>query len=83
MVDALFGAGLKRALDKKSIDIIDRLNRLDGYKIACDIPTGVDEVGRVKSTAFIADTTITMGALKESLYSDMAKIMLERLELQT
>ena len=73
IVDALFGAGLNRELNSKSIEIIERLNSLDGYKLACDIPSGIDINGNPLPIAFIANTTITMGALKESLFSDVAK----------
>ena len=72
-VDALFGSGLSKPLDVKAIEIIETLNDYDGYKIACDIPTGIDMEGKIKEVAFIADVTITMGALKEALYSDYAK----------
>jgi len=73
IVDAIFGAGLSRELDEKSRELIVKLETLDGFKIACDIPTGIDVDGNPLPIAFIADVTITMGALKEALYSDMAK----------
>ncbi len=73
IVDCVFGSGLSRVLDNLSIDIIDKLNNINAYKIACDIPTGIDIDGKIKETAFIADITITMGAHKEALYSDYAK----------
>jgi len=73
IVDSLFGAGLNRALGEKNQDIVDAMNDLNGYKIACDIPTGIDENGKAFSSVFDADTTITMGARKESLYTDEFK----------
>ena len=73
IVDALFGAGLNRELNKASINIIESLNALNGYKIACDIPSGLDINGTPLPIAFFAETTITMGALKEALYADYAK----------
>jgi len=73
VIDALFGSGLTRALDEKALSVIDRLNNINAYKIACDIPTGIDINGHILQNAFIADITITMGALKSSLYSDTAK----------
>ena len=80
VIDALFGAGLSRSLDHESIDIVERLNRLNGYKIACDIPTGIDTKGRLSPIAFRADATITMGALKEALFSDEAKEVVGEIE---
>jgi hydroxyethylthiazole kinase-like uncharacterized protein yjeF len=73
VVDCLFGSGLNRDLDENSSNIIKKINELDAYKLACDIPSGINNKGQIIKNAFIADTTITMGALKKSLYSDMAK----------
>ena len=73
IVDAIFGAGLSRELDEKTRKLIVKLERLNGFKIACDVPTGIDVDGNPLPMALFCDVTITMGALKESLYSDMAK----------
>ncbi len=73
VVDCLFGSGLDRDLNEESIEIINKLNKLSGYKIACDIPSGINKLGQISPISFEADTTITMGALKKSLYSDFAK----------
>ncbi len=73
VVDCLFGSGLDRDLDEESIKIVNKLNKLSGYKIACDIPSGINKLGQISPISFEADTTITMGALKKSLYSDFAK----------
>jgi hydroxyethylthiazole kinase-like uncharacterized protein yjeF len=73
VVDALFGAGLNRELNSDASKIINRLNSMQAFKIACDIPSGISEKGVPLPIAFRADVTITMGALKEALYSDLAK----------
>jgi len=73
IVDALFGAGLNRHLDEATQQLLCRLNALNGFKLACDVPTGVGSNGRLMPFAFDADVTITMGALKESLYLDEGK----------
>ncbi len=73
IVDAIFGAGLNREIDKETQYILHQLNVMKGHKIACDIPTGVGEHGNLMPMAFQADTTITMGAYKEALYLDEAK----------
>lgn len=73
IVDCLFGSGLNKPLDDKSKDIISKINSFNSIKIACDIPSGINNLGQVESLAFEADVTITMGALKTSLYSDIAK----------
>ena len=72
IVDALFGAGLNKALNEEVIHIVHQLNALKGYKIACDVPTGVSAQG-LMPIAFIADVTITMGARTEALYLDENK----------
>lgn len=73
VVDALFGTGLNKPLLQSAVEVIEEINALSGYKVACDISSGIDSEGDIKDVAFIAHTTITMGALKKSLYSDKAK----------
>jgi ADP-dependent NAD(P)H-hydrate dehydratase / NAD(P)H-hydrate epimerase len=73
IVDCLFGTGLNKPLNEDSINIINTLNSYDAIKIACDIPSGINNIGQVETIAFEADTTITMGALKTSLFTDSAK----------
>jgi len=72
-VDALFGSGLVRDLNENVALIVEQINSKKAKKIACDIPTGIDSAGQVKSVCFKANVTVTMGALKESLFSDVAK----------
>ena len=73
VVDCLFGSGLTRELDDSSVELIDKLNSIDAKKIACDIPSGINNIGQINKTAFISDITITMGALKKSLFTDEVK----------
>ena len=73
IVDCIFGSGLNKSLDKEAISLIEKLNSFEAIKIACDIPSGIFNNGQLDSVAFNADTTITMGALKTSLFSDTAK----------
>jgi len=75
VVDAIFGAGLDRPIDSATEEIIEQMNDLNGFKLACDIPTGITEDGQITTVAFCADATITMGARKESLYADGVKDM--------
>lgn len=72
-VDALFGSGLSRPLSLEARTLIRKLNKKEGIKIAIDVPSGIDQNGNIDSLAFRADTTVTMGARKLSLYSDHAK----------
>lgn len=73
IVDALFGSGLNRALGPTAIEALAAMNELNGYKIACDVPSGLYPSGTFDQHVFKADTTITMGSLKQSLFSDAAK----------
>jgi hydroxyethylthiazole kinase-like uncharacterized protein yjeF len=73
VVDALFGSGLSREIDEETQALIKRLNNIDAYKLSCDIPSGINLDGRLLGEAFIAHKTVTMGALKEGLFSDEAK----------
>ena len=73
IVDALFGSGLNRELDQESSTLLEQLNLFNGYKIACDMPSGLNKEGHLYKHALIADTTLSMGALKRGLFSDKAK----------
>jgi hydroxyethylthiazole kinase-like uncharacterized protein yjeF len=73
ILDALFGSGLKTPITDKFSSIINDINSFKGFKIACDIPSGVDSFGNVDKVAVKSDVTITMGALKIALFSDVAK----------
>ena len=73
IIDGIFGTGLSRELDERTINLINLLNAKPAYKLACDIPSGLDKNGVPQGAVFKADTTVTMGALKPALYSDFAK----------
>ncbi len=73
VVDALFGTGLSRELREDALYLIQRLNQIEAYKIACDIPSGIDPQGNPNPIAFQAHKTVTMGALKYALFMDGAK----------
>ena len=73
IVDALLGSGIEGELGSEILGLIERLNTLGGYKIACDMPTGINVDGQVLANAFAADITVTMGAYKEALFLDEAK----------
>ena len=73
VVDAFFGSGLSRPLDAAACAVIDGMNAAGGYKIACDMPSGLRKDGSLDAAVFTADLTVTMGALKRGLFSDAAK----------
>ncbi len=67
VVGSAFKGGLEPFLDFES------LSQKARFKIACDIPSGIDSKGRVDKRAFRADLTISMGTIKSCLLSDRAK----------
>ncbi|GAA9533626.1 NAD(P)H-hydrate dehydratase [Helicobacter pylori] len=71
LVDCVVGSAFKGELEP-FLDF-ESLSQKACFKIACDIPSGIDSKGRVDKRAFRADTTISMGAIKSCLLSDRAK----------
>lgn len=65
IIDAIFGTGLRRNIEGKYAEVIDRLNQMSGYKVAVDLPSGInDETGCVMGAAFYADLTVAFAFLK-------------------
>ncbi|MGL2689786.1 NAD(P)H-hydrate dehydratase [Helicobacter pylori] len=71
LIDCVVGSAFKGELEP-FLDF-ESLSQKARFKIACDIPSGIDSKGRVDKRAFKADTTISMGAIKSCLLSDKAK----------
>lgn len=66
--DALLGSGAKGNLREPYYSITKTLNRIKTYKIAIDIPTGLDADRGYTEESFIADRTITLGEFKKGLF---------------
>lgn len=66
IVDGLFGSGLSRAIPYEICTAITIANESKAYRIAIDIPSGLDDIGKVNPIAFCAHETIVLGALKEA-----------------
>ena len=73
LIDALFGSGLSRPLDCAALEILHAMNAAKSYKIACDIPSGINPKGNADPEAFRADLTCVMGAIPEAIFNDGAK----------
>ncbi|OJZ93270.1 bifunctional ADP-dependent NAD(P)H-hydrate dehydratase/NAD(P)H-hydrate epimerase [Helicobacter pylori] len=71
LIDCVVGSNFKGELEP-SLNF-ESLSQKAHFKIACDIPSGIDSKGRVDKGAFKADLTISMGAIKSCLLSDRAK----------
>ncbi len=72
IVDCIFGAGFHGEVPAEYKAVLLRANESKAFKIACDIPTGIDCTGKRGKIVFRADVTVTMGAYKASLFSDEA-----------
>ncbi len=65
IVDALFGAGLSRALDKSCRALAEAVNRSHVPVIAVDVPSGLDgDSGKILGLAVKASVTVTFFRLK-------------------
>ncbi len=71
LIDCVVGSNFKGGLEP--FLNFESLSQKARFKIACDIPSGIDSKGRVDKRAFKADLTISMGAIKSCLLSDRAK----------
>ncbi|GAA9670593.1 NAD(P)H-hydrate dehydratase [Helicobacter pylori] len=71
LIDCVVGSNFKGELEP--FLNFESLSQKARFKIACDIPSGIDSKGRVDKRAFKADMTISMGAIKSCLLSDRAK----------
>lgn len=76
IIDALFGVGLSREPQGEYAAWIHAMNRLCGYKVAVDMPSGVSsDTGQAYEASFDADLTVTFAYQKigQALYPGRAK----------
>ncbi|HMK14960.1 MAG TPA: NAD(P)H-hydrate dehydratase [Burkholderiales bacterium] len=67
-VDGLFGIGLKRRLEGRYAQLVERINGLGIPVLALDVPSGLDaDTGRILGAAVRATHTVTFIALKPGL----------------
>jgi hydroxyethylthiazole kinase-like uncharacterized protein yjeF len=65
IIDALFGAGLSRALDGLALRIVERINASGAPVLAVDVPSGLDGAhGAIGSQCVRAAETVTFFRLK-------------------
>lgn len=79
-IDALFGSGLSKKLDKKACEIISFINQKKSIKISCDIPSGLG-ANFISDEVFKANVSVSMGALKLPLFEDFAKDFVGEIEV--
>ena len=69
IVDAMYGTGMRGALDGAAAELAGIAEHLDALVVAVDIPSGVDGLtGAVNGPAVRADHTITFAAPKSGLW---------------
>lgn len=73
LVDAIVGTGFRGEFDPYLKSVLKQMNALEAFKIACDVPSGMKRNGEMAETSFVADVSLTMGALKRGMFLDEAK----------
>lgn len=68
IIDALLGTGTKGKLKEPYNSIIKKLNNIEAYKIAVDLPSGLDCSTSTGQMIFNADLTVTLAELKSALF---------------
>ncbi|MEM3703063.1 MAG: NAD(P)H-hydrate dehydratase [Candidatus Bathyarchaeia archaeon] len=67
-VDALLGTGTKGKLKPPILQLVEKINSLNAFKVAVDVPTGVDsDTGEVLGNAVRSNLTITFYKTKKGL----------------
>lgn len=66
--DALLGTGGKGELREPYKTIVKKVNRLSAYRIAVDVPTGLDVENSSGEIIFDAYMTVTLAGLKSGLF---------------
>jgi NAD(P)H-hydrate epimerase len=68
IIDALLGTGTKGKLKPPIMQLVQKINALNAFKFAVDVPTGIDsDSGEVLGEAVKADVTITFHKPKKGL----------------
>lgn len=82
IIDAVFGIGYKGDLPLDIQEIFKNINSTDFYKIAIDIPSGINpNTGQISPNAFVADKVFTFECLKPGLVSQPAKSLINELKV--
>lgn len=68
IIDAIFGIGMQGRLNRTISAVVDDMNNSKAYKIAVDIPTGMDpDTGDIVDKFVNADLIVTFHDLKKGL----------------
>ncbi len=81
VVDALLGVGVDSRLKDNYIELINKLNEINAYKVSVDINSGVDATsGLILGTAFKSDLTLTIEFLKTGHFLNDGKDVYKELK---
>ena len=76
IVDAILGIGIQGKLNKEISAIIDDINNSKAYKVAVDMPTGLDpDTGVVADNCINADLIVTFHDMKKGLEKLQEKVV--------
>jgi len=68
IIDGIFGTGIKGSISEPHSSAIDAINRSRAYKVAVDVPSGLDpDTGKIHDKCVKADATITFHRMKKGL----------------
>lgn len=74
VIEGIFGTGFSGALPETAAAVCRLLNQADGFKIALDIPTGLNcDTGEADKDTFRADLTYAFAAYKPAHMTDAGK----------
>jgi len=68
ILDAMLGTGTRGELGEPYKSIVEKLNMLNSYRIAVDLPSGLDLERASGDVIFNADSTITLSEFKTGLF---------------
>jgi hydroxyethylthiazole kinase-like uncharacterized protein yjeF len=81
IVDAIFGYQGRAELPSVVVATLKKANRLSGFRVALDLPTGIESEGsRFHAETFIADLTLCVGFPKLSFLEESVAEFLGRIE---
>ncbi|WP_107825020.1 NAD(P)H-hydrate epimerase [Neisseria sicca] len=74
IIEGIFGTGFSGALPETATAVCRLLNQADGFKIALDVPTGLNcDTGEADKDTFRADLTYAFAAYKPAHMTDAGK----------
>jgi len=68
IIDGIFGTGIRGTISEPHASAIDAINRSKAYKVAVDVPSGLDpDTGEIHDKCVKANATITFHRMKKGL----------------